>query len=67
MGFQKINTRSRSEKIDFFFQVIFSDSCLNFDSVLNEHKIKKTRPINKIFLIRIKPIKSKSPYLKKIY
>ncbi len=27
MGFQKINMRSRFEKVDFFFQVNFLDSC----------------------------------------
>jgi len=50
---------------------------LNFDSVLYEHNelinLKKKRVlndyyfINKIFLIRIKPIKSKSPYLRKFF
>jgi hypothetical protein len=27
MSFQKINIRTRSEKVDFFYWVIFSDSC----------------------------------------
>ncbi len=49
---------------------------LNFDSVLYEHNelinlknrvLNDYYFINKIFLIRIKPIKSKSPYSRKFF